>query len=85
MDNIKQNIAKEIAKVLELDEDTILANIEKPKMKPYIEDMKKNLAAALKIKEEQISIKAKTNEGKDAIGMGELACANVIVLLKSSH
>ena len=59
--------------------------IEKPKMKPYIENMKKNLASALKIDEEQISIKAKTNEGKDSIGQGELASANVIVLLKSSH
>ena len=47
--------------------------------------MKKNLASALKIKEEQISIKAKTNEKKDAIGACELASANVIVLLKNRH
>ncbi|MBR2386263.1 2-C-methyl-D-erythritol 2,4-cyclodiphosphate synthase [bacterium] len=59
--------------------------IEKPKMNPHIENMKKNLASALKIKEEQISIKAKTNEKKDAIGACELASANVIVLLKNRH
>ena len=32
MDNIKLNIAKEIAKVLEQDESTVLSLIEKPKM-----------------------------------------------------
>ena len=57
--------------------------IEKPKMNPHIEEMKNNLASALKISKEQISIKAKTNEKKDAIGACELASANVVILLKS--
>lgn len=40
---------------------TIIA--EKPKMAPYIPAMRKNIAEALKINEDQINIKATTTEG----------------------
>ncbi len=59
---------------------TIVA--EEPKINPYIDKMKKNLSAALKISEENISIKAKTNEKIGEIGKGEAIKAYAIVLLK---
>ena len=40
---------------------TIIA--QKPKMRPHIEQMEKNIAAALKISEDQINVKATTEEG----------------------
>ena len=43
---------------------------EKPKMAPYLMEMKTNLASALKIKTEQVSIKATTTERLGVIGRG---------------
>ncbi len=40
---------------------TIIA--QKPKMRPYIEEMEKNIAAALHIDVSQINVKATTEEG----------------------
>ncbi len=59
---------------------TIIA--QRPKMSPFIMQMRKNIADTLNIAIEQISIKAKTNEGLDAIGRGEAIAAMAIVLLK---
>jgi 2-C-methyl-D-erythritol 2,4-cyclodiphosphate synthase len=59
---------------------TILA--ERPKMSPHIPAMRTSLAEAMNISESQINIKAKTNEGMDAIGQGDAIGAQAIVLLE---
>ena len=56
---------------------------EKPKMAPYLMEMKTNLASTLKIKIEQVSIKAKTTERLGVIGGEEGIAAQAIVLLNS--
>ena len=56
---------------------------EKPKMAPYLLEMKTNLASALKIKTEQVSIKATTTERLGLIGREEGIAAQAIVLLNS--
>ena len=56
--------------------------LERPKLKDYILDIRKNVASLLKIDLDQISIKAGTNEKMDAIGQGLAIEANAIVLLK---
>jgi 2-C-methyl-D-erythritol 2,4-cyclodiphosphate synthase len=58
---------------------TILA--ERPKMAPHISEMKVRLAEAMKISESQINVKAKTNEGLDAIGRGEAIAAQAVALI----
>jgi 2-C-methyl-D-erythritol 2,4-cyclodiphosphate synthase len=58
---------------------TVLA--ERPKMAPHISEMKARLAEAMKINESQINIKAKTNEGLDAIGRGEAIAAQAVALI----
>jgi 2-C-methyl-D-erythritol 4-phosphate cytidylyltransferase/2-C-methyl-D-erythritol 2,4-cyclodiphosphate synthase len=65
-------------KVANLDA-TILA--ERPRMKPHVSAIKSKLAEALGIDQSQINIKAKTNEGLDAVGRGEAIAAQAIVLL----
>ena len=58
---------------------------EKPKMAPYLMEMKTNLASALKIKTEQVSIKATTTERLGVIGREEGIAAQAIVLLNSMN
>ena len=56
---------------------------EKPKMAPHLVEMRTNLASALKIKMEQVSIKATTTERLGFIGREEGIAAQAIVLLNS--
>ena len=56
---------------------------EKPKMAPHLMEMRTNLASALKIKMEQVSIKATTTERLGLIGPEEGIAAQAIVLLNS--
>ena len=58
---------------------TIIA--ERPKLLPYIQNMRKNIASALDINIEQISVKAKTNEGLDSIGRGEAIAAIAVAMV----
>lgn len=58
---------------------TILA--ERPKMMPHIPAMRKTLTEAMNLAPECLSIKAKTNEGLDAVGRGEAIGAQAIALL----
>ena len=57
---------------------------EKPKMNPHILEMRTNLAAVLKIKTDQVSIKATTTERMGLIGREEGIAAQAIVLLQST-
>lgn len=55
---------------------------ERPKLSPYIDDMKSALAATLKIDAGDIGLKAKTNEGLGDIGRGRAIASWASVLLK---
>jgi len=55
--------------------------LEKPKLGPHFPKMREALARALGISTEQISLKAKTNEGVDAVGRGEAIAAHVVATL----
>ena len=56
---------------------------EKPKMALYLMEMRTNLASALKIKTEQVSIKATTTERLGVIGREKGIAAQAIILLNS--
>lgn len=56
---------------------------QEPKMKPHIPLIQKKLAETLEISLDQISIKAKTMEGLDAVGEKKAISVHSIVLLKS--
>jgi 2-C-methyl-D-erythritol 4-phosphate cytidylyltransferase/2-C-methyl-D-erythritol 2,4-cyclodiphosphate synthase len=55
--------------------------LEAPKIKGYIEPMCANVARALGIERERVSIKGKTNEGVDAVGRGEAIAAHAVALV----
>jgi 2-C-methyl-D-erythritol 2,4-cyclodiphosphate synthase len=55
--------------------------LEKPKLGPHFPKMREVLARSLGISSEQISLKAKTNEGVDAVGRSEAIAAHVVATL----
>ncbi len=55
---------------------------EEPKLKPHYDKLKASLAALFKLPESRVSLKAKSNEGLDAIGRGEaIACHAVATVV----
>lgn len=59
---------------------TIIA--ERPKMGPHRPAMRKRIASLLGVPEEDVNIKAKTNERMDAVGAGEGMVAHAVVLME---
>ena len=51
------------------------------KLNPHILDIRRSLAELLSTSIDKVSIKAKTNEGLDALGKGDAIKAEVVVLL----
>lgn len=59
--------------------------LERPKLREYIGSMRINVARALNVDVECVSVKAKTGEGLDAVGRGEAVAAQAVVLLMSKE
>jgi 2-C-methyl-D-erythritol 4-phosphate cytidylyltransferase/2-C-methyl-D-erythritol 2,4-cyclodiphosphate synthase len=57
--------------------------LERPKLAPYIDQMRANLAAVLGVSIDRVSIKGKTNEGLGEIGRGEALAVHAIALVRS--
>jgi 2-C-methyl-D-erythritol 2,4-cyclodiphosphate synthase len=56
---------------------------EKPKLGPHFRKMREVLAKSLGVAPSKIHLKAKTNEGVDAIGHGEAIAAQVVATLST--
>mgnify|MGYP002626808666 CR=1 FL=1 len=61
---------------------TIIAQA--PKMRPYIDEMRANIASALKIDIDRVSVKATTEEGLGFTGKGEGIASSAVCLLTSA-
>ena len=57
---------------------------ERPKLVPYIDAMRANLARALGIAADRVSVKGKTNEGVDSMGAGESIAVHVVALVRKA-
>lgn len=70
-------------------EDFLIENIDAtiiaqaPKMRPYIEEMRENIARALAVDVCQVSVKATTEEGLGFTGAGEGISAQAVCMLTS--
>lgn len=62
--------------------DTVLI-IERPKLAPHAEAIRRTLAAALRIPPDNINFKAKTAEGMGEIGRGEAASAYAVAVIET--
>lgn len=79
---INEKLKMKNAKIVSVDS-TIVA--EKPKLKDYIDVMRKNISDALNLKIEQVSVKATTTEGLGFAGRGEGMAAFAVVLVESAE
>lgn len=79
LDHVGKLLEKEGYEIGNIDS-TIIA--QKPKMSPYIEQMREKIASTLKIDKSQINIKATTEEGLGFTGAEEGIAAQAIALIK---
>lgn len=71
-------------RALEIEHVDAVVIMEKPKLGPHFPRMREALAKSLRVGPETIHLKAKTNEGVDAIGRGEAIAAHVVATLRVS-
>ena len=79
LNRIRLMLKERIASVVNVDA-TLVA--EEPKLGPHRDRMRANLANALRVSAEQVSLKATTNEGLDAMGAGQGIAAWAVVLVE---
>ncbi len=57
---------------------------EEPRIEPFKERMRENIAGALGLEKSQVNIKATTAEGTGSVGRGEAIASQAVVLLEKS-
>ncbi|MGM9874111.1 MAG: 2-C-methyl-D-erythritol 2,4-cyclodiphosphate synthase [Bacilli bacterium] len=62
----------------------ISINLEKPKLKPYLQNMRENISSLLEIDIKNISIKAMTNEKLDSVGENKAVESYCYLLIKKN-
>jgi 2-C-methyl-D-erythritol 2,4-cyclodiphosphate synthase len=56
-------------------------HLEQPKLRPCVDQIRKGLADALEVEANQVSVKAKTGEGVDAVGERRAIRVDAVVLI----
>ncbi|HMW90186.1 MAG TPA: 2-C-methyl-D-erythritol 2,4-cyclodiphosphate synthase [Candidatus Obscuribacter sp.] len=75
----KQMVLEAGFTVINIDSTVIL---EKPRLAPHIESMRRNLAELLDLDPDSVSVKAKTNEGLGPVGEGQAIAAQAVALVE---
>ncbi len=57
--------------------------LERPRIAPFIPEIRARIAEAVGIDPDRISVKGKTNEGVDAVGRGDAIAAHAVALLRT--
>ena len=79
LERVRELLAERGLRIAHIDAVVI---VEKPKLGPHFPAMREALGHALGIPPAAINLKAKTNEGVDAIGQGEAIAAQAIATLE---
>ena len=59
--------------------------LEQPKLAPHVPAIRAALAGALGLQPDEVGVKAKTNEGLDAVGRGEAIAAHAVAVLAGGN
>jgi 2-C-methyl-D-erythritol 2,4-cyclodiphosphate synthase len=78
LQHVRQLIAERRLRIAHIDAIVIT---EKPRLGPHFPAMRQAIGDALGIEPQRINLKAKTNEGVDAVGRGEAIAAQAIATL----
>jgi 2-C-methyl-D-erythritol 2,4-cyclodiphosphate synthase len=78
LEHIRSLLANRRFRIVHID---AIVVCERPKLGPHFPAMRAALAKALGITSDEINLKAKTNEGVDAVGRGEAIAAHAIATL----
>lgn len=62
----------------------VVVILERPRLAPHREQIERQLADALGVAVDRVSVKGKTNEGVDAVGRGEAIAAHAVCLLTAA-
>jgi 2-C-methyl-D-erythritol 2,4-cyclodiphosphate synthase len=62
----------------------VVVILERPKLGPHFPKMRDALAKSLNVTAEKVHLKAKTNEGVDAVGRGEAIACHVVATLSAN-
>jgi 2-C-methyl-D-erythritol 2,4-cyclodiphosphate synthase len=71
---------KEVFHLVNVDATVML---ERPRLRPYVQEMREKLAEVLGVETGCVSVKAKTGEGLEAVGEGRAVRAQAVVLLEA--
>lgn len=82
LENVRDRMEKEGYAIGNIDA-TIIA--QRPKMRPYIDEMRKNIALALRTDIGRINVKATTEEGLGFTGTGEGISSQAVCLLEERN
>jgi len=80
LENVSALLAENNFEIINIDSTIVL---QKPKIAPYVDQMRNNIARALGLETSRISVKATTNEGLGFIGAGDGAAAYAVALINS--
>jgi 2-C-methyl-D-erythritol 2,4-cyclodiphosphate synthase len=73
------------AKHLVIEHIDVVVILERPKLGPHFPKMREVLAKSLGVPTEKVHLKAKTNEGVDAVGHGEAIASHVVATLSGKQ
>jgi 2-C-methyl-D-erythritol 4-phosphate cytidylyltransferase/2-C-methyl-D-erythritol 2,4-cyclodiphosphate synthase len=82
LDMLKTAVRMARERGLQLENLDVTVLLERPKLRADIDRIRESLAGALAIDGDRVSVKAKTNEGLDAVGRGEAIAAHAVALLR---
>lgn len=80
--DVKKMLEKDRWVIVNID---LVVHLEKPRLESVKAQIKRSIASLLGIDFNAMNVKAKTNEGLDAVGAGEAIAATAIVLLKRKY
>ncbi|HSL19959.1 MAG TPA: 2-C-methyl-D-erythritol 4-phosphate cytidylyltransferase [Vicinamibacterales bacterium] len=69
---------------LQVDSADVVVILERPKLAPHVDAMVAKMAETLGVPADRVSVKAKTNEGVDAVGRGEAVAVHAVATLRSA-
>lgn len=78
LERVRELLAEKHLRIAHVD---VVVILERPKLGPHFPTMRETLARTLRVPVDKIHLKAKTNEGVDAVGRGEAIACHVVATL----